>query len=186
MLWNTADGSQLQLVAQGTATDPRYLRHEYRAAIDQQLWEQAAQHEQGQGLQPTFHVFESGASTRRPISSCLMGTLWPLQRQHECQRKGETPVDPTCLRCDGGHPETFLHRHWSCEGNKFDHSHEVVKQAHYWLSRRAQSDASELPSSWLRRLLSRLSHGLVVATSCRGGVSHGFLVWGALRRRVTW
>ena len=51
VLCNTADGSQLQLVAQGAATDPRYLRHEYRAAIDQQLWEQAAQHEQGQGLQ---------------------------------------------------------------------------------------------------------------------------------------
>ena len=134
MLWNTADGSQLQLVAQGAATDPRYLRHQYRAAIDQQLWETAAQHEQGQGLQ---HVV-----------ACLAGASWPLQRQHECPRKGEAPVDPTCLRCDGGHPETCLHRHWSCVGNKLDHPHE-----HNWLSRRAQSDASEPPCLWLRRLL---------------------------------
>ena len=85
--------------------------------------------------------------------ACLTGALWPLQSQHDCRVKGEAPVDPTCLRCEGGHPETLQHRHWSCVGNKFDHPDEAAKQSHRWLSRRAHTDATELPCFWLRGLL---------------------------------
>ena len=46
VLWTTLDGDQLSLVADGAAADPRHLRREISAAIDQQLWAQAAQHEQ--------------------------------------------------------------------------------------------------------------------------------------------
>ena len=47
VLWTTVDGDQLSLVADGAAADPRHLRREISAAIDQQLWTQAAQQEQG-------------------------------------------------------------------------------------------------------------------------------------------
>ena len=51
VLWTMVDGDQFSLVADGAAADPRHLRREISAAIDQQLWTQAAQHEQGKGLQ---------------------------------------------------------------------------------------------------------------------------------------
>ena len=96
--WNTLDGAQFSLVTEGAAADPRYLRREFSAAIDQQLWAQAAQHEQGQGLQ---HGVDWQA-TRLHLSplkkrgqhkeanflvACHTGALWPLQRQHDCPRR---------------------------------------------------------------------------------------------------
>ena len=139
--------------------DPRYLRREFSAAIDQQLWARAAQHEQGKGSQQgvDWHATRLHLTRRRKrgqhkeanfLMACLTGALWPSQRQHECPRSGETPLDPTCLRCEEGCAETFLHRHWLCAGNLFDHPNEAAKQAHQRLSRRAQRDAADTPCLW--------------------------------------
>ena len=76
--------------------------------------------------------------------ACLTGALWPLQRQHDCPRSGETPIDPTCKRCEEGCAETFLRRHWLCAGNLFDHPNEAAKRAHQGLSRRAHAEAVAL------------------------------------------
>ena len=51
VLWTTLDGAQFSLVADGAVADPRFLRREFSAAIDQQLWTRAAQREQGKGSQ---------------------------------------------------------------------------------------------------------------------------------------
>ena len=116
--------------------DPRHLRREISAAIDQQLWAQAPQHEHGKGLQQGVDLH----ATRRHLArlrkrgqhkeanflmACLTGALWPLQRQHDCPRSGETPIDPACKRCEEGCAETLLHRHWLCAGNLFDHPNEA-------------------------------------------------------------
>ena len=109
VLWTTLDGAQLSLVADGAAADPRYVRREFSAAIDQQLWAQASQHEQGQGLQQgvDWQATKLHLSRLRKrgqhkeanfLTDCLTGASWPLQRQHDCPRKGDAPVDPTCLR----------------------------------------------------------------------------------------
>ena len=63
------------------------------------------------------------------------------------------PLDPTCTRCEEGCAETFLHRHWLCAGNLFDHPNEAAKQAHQRLSRRAQTEAADTPCLWFRGLL---------------------------------
>ena len=73
--------------------------------------------------------------------------------QHDCPRSGETPIDPTCKRCEEGCAETFLHRHWLCAGNLFDHPNEADKRAHQGLSRRAQEEAMDTPCLWFRGLL---------------------------------
>ena len=49
--------------------------------------------------------------------------------------------------------ETFLHRHWLCAGNLFDHPNEAAKRAHRGLSRRAQVEAMDTPCLWFRGLL---------------------------------
>ena len=95
------------------------------------------------------------ASTKRqtfswPVSQglyglCNAGTTAP--------RSGETPIDPTCKRCEEGCAETFLHRHWLCAGNLFDHPNEAAKRAHQGLSRRAQAEAVDTPCLWFRGLL---------------------------------
>ena len=158
------DGDQLSLVADGAAADPRHLRREISAAIDQQLWTQAAQHEQGEGLQRGVDLCATRLHLARLrkrgqhkeanfLMACLTGALWPLQRQHDCPRSGETPIDPTCKRCEEGCAETFLHRHWLCAGNLFDHPNEAAKRAHQGLSRRAQEEAMDTPCLWFRGLL---------------------------------
>ena len=136
VLWTTVYGDQLSLVADGAAADCRHLRREISAAIDQQLWTQAAQHEQGEGLQRGVDLYATRLHLARLrkrgqhkeayfLMACLTGALWPLQRQHDCPRSGETPIDPTCKRCEEGCVETFLHRHWLCAGNLFDHPNEA-------------------------------------------------------------
>ena len=162
--WTTVDGDQLSLVADGAAADPRHLRREISAAIDQQLWTQAAQHEQGEGLHRGVDLYATRLHLARLrkrgqhkeanfLMACLTGALWPLQRQHDCFRSGETPIHPTCKRCEEGCAETFLHRHWLCVGNLFDHPNEAAKRAHQGLSRRAQAEAVDTPCLWLRGLL---------------------------------
>ena len=123
VLWATVDGDQLSLVADGAAADPRHLRREISAAIDQQLWAQVAQHELGEGLQRSVDLCATRLHLARLrkrgqhkeanfLMACLTGALWPLQHQHDCPRSGETPIDPPCKRCEEGCAETFLHRHW--------------------------------------------------------------------------
>ena len=164
VLWTTLDGAQFSLVADGAAADPRYLRREFSAAIDQQLWARAARHEPGKGSQQgvDWHATRLHLARLRKrgqhkeaifLMACLTGALWPLQRQHECPRSGETPLDPTCLRCEEGCAETFLYRHWLCAGNLFDHPNEAAKQAHQRLSRRAQTEAADTPCLRFRGLL---------------------------------
>ena len=164
VLWTTLDGDQLSLVADGAAADPRHLRREISAAIDQQLWAQATQHEQGKGLQQGVDLHATRLHLARLrkrgqhkeanfLMACLTGALWPLQRQHDCPRSGETPIDPTCKRCEEGCAETFLHRHWLRAGNLFDHPNEAAKRAHQGLSRRAQAEAADTPCLWFRGLL---------------------------------
>ena len=164
VLWTTVYGDQLSLVADGAAAYPRHLRREISAAIDQQLWTQAAQHEQGEGLQRGVDLHATRLHLARLrkrgqhkeshfLMACLTGALWPLQRQHDRPRSGETPIDPTCKRCEEGCAETFLHRHWLCAGNLFDHPNEAAKRAHQGLSRRAQAEAVDTPCLWLRGLL---------------------------------
>ena len=81
------------------------VRREISAAIDQQLWAQAAQHEQGKGLQQGIDLHATRLHLVRLrkrgqhkeanfLMACLTGALWPLQRQHECPRSGESPLDP--------------------------------------------------------------------------------------------
>ena len=136
----------------------------------------------------TFPVSESAASIRRRISSWLAsrGALWPLQRQHDCPRRGEAPVDPTCMRCEEGCAETFLHRHWLCAGNLFDHPNEAVKQAHQRLSRRAQTEAADTPCLWFRGLLPAehttgllpppASEETAMVFEAGGASTHGYLI----------
>ena len=92
VLWTTLDGAQFSLVADGTAADPRHLRREISAAIDQQLWARAAQHEQGKDSQQgvDWHAIRLHLTRLRKLGqhkeaqflmACLTGALWPLQRQ---------------------------------------------------------------------------------------------------------
>ena len=67
------DGDQLSLVADGAVADPRHLRREISAAIDQQLWTQAAQHEQGKGLQQGVDLHATRLHLARQET-------WPAQR----------------------------------------------------------------------------------------------------------
>ena len=164
VLWTTLDGAQLSLVADGAAADPRYLRREISAAIDRQLWGQAARHEQGMGSQQgvdwhatRLHLARLRKSGQHKeanfLMACFTGASWPLQQQHECPRSGEISLDPTCTRCEEGCAETFLHRHWLCAGNLFDHPNEAAKLGHERLSRRAQTEAKDTPCLWFRGLL---------------------------------
>ena len=68
--------------------------------------------------------------------ACLTGALWSLQRQHDCPRSGETPIDPGYVL-----------------ENLFDHPNEAAKRAHQGLSRRAQVEAMDTPCLWFRGLL---------------------------------
>ena len=65
-------------------------------------------------------------------------------------------------RCEEDCAETFLHRHWLCAGNLFDHPNEAAKRAHQGPSRRAQVEATDTPCLWFRGLLpAEFSMGLL-------------------------
>ena len=95
------------------------------AAIDQQLWTRAAQHEQGKGLAARRRL------ARHQIAPRTSQEARPTQGgtcSHGLSHR-EIPLDPTCLRCEEGCAETFLHRLWLCAGNLFD-PNEAAQQAH--------------------------------------------------------
>ena len=87
-LWTTLDGAQFSLVADGAAADPRYLRCEFSAAIDQQLWARAARHEQGKGSQQgvdwhatRLHLTRLRKRGQHKEANFLMAARLPPQRR---------------------------------------------------------------------------------------------------------
>ena len=157
-LWTTVDGDQLSLVADGAAADPDTC-----AVKSQRQSTSSCGRRRHNTNRERAH---SGASICTPPDCILQGSgnvastkrqifSWPVSQglYGLCPRSGETPIDPTCKRCEEDCAETFLHRHWLCAGNLFDHPNEAAKRAHQGLSLRAQTEAVDTPCLWLRGLL---------------------------------
>eukprot|EP00959_Pyramimonas_sp_CCMP1952_P465250 9487979-Pyramimonas_sp.AAC.1 len=141
---------------------PEEFFREFRRTIQASLWEKAAQHHGGAGMEGGVHNYSyrqlldqlaqapGGHRLANLLLAAAVGADWPrTRRQTRCRQS----MSVVCARCQID-PETSFHRVWACSAQS---QHPVYKLSEDLISKAyAQAEAEEcfwtrglVPSSWM-------------------------------------
>ena len=167
--WTSPNGSQWKIQQTAEEEDRGFLDvteliEEFTKTLQSQMWEKAAIHHNGRGLETGFcarqlhiHIAWFNKKERfaeaETLSAVATAKNWT---NHRCSTAGYN-VAPTCPRC-GQQPEDELHRLWTCPcltvPDEDDQQHmPTAIAATQNVIPQAVSEAERWPCFWLRGLL---------------------------------
>ena len=136
--WKDPEGNRWTLKAGGVGIDDWGFWQVFRASIEGQLWEKAARHELGAGLNggadlttlfkhEKFLEKKGLHAARGMLLAAATASCWTQERRY---RAGlvDTPLCPRCEEAD----EDMFHRVWQCRANTgeiFDKTQHLVQKA---------------------------------------------------------
>ena len=136
--WKDPEGNRWTLKAGGVGIDDWGFWQAFRASIEGQLWEKAARHELGAGLDgeadlttlfkhDKFLERRGLHAARGMLLASATASCWTQERRY---RAGlvDTPLCPRCEEAD----EDMFHRVWQCRANTgeiFDKTQHLVQKA---------------------------------------------------------